>query len=136
MDTMKGDTKTKSGAGATSKKARRIYTDEERVQIVQEVLKPGACVADVARRHGINDNLVFNWRRMYQHGLLPGSPAQLVPVQVTENPPQEEVLALPAPKEPPMPACQIEIDLRGYRVRIFGAAPGEVVREVLLVLSR
>jgi transposase len=30
---------------------------------VQETLQPGASVATVAQRHGINANLVFKWRR-------------------------------------------------------------------------
>ncbi|WP_180298075.1 transposase, partial [Escherichia coli] len=35
-------------------------------------LQPGACVAQIARENGINDNLLFNWRHQYRKGgLLP-----------------------------------------------------------------
>ncbi|NIF03740.1 transposase, partial [Pantoea sp. Acro-805] len=33
-------------------------------------LQPGACVAQIAREHGINDNLLFNWRNLHRQGLL------------------------------------------------------------------
>ena len=29
-----------------------------------EAVLPGASVADIARRHGVNANLVFNWRKL------------------------------------------------------------------------
>jgi hypothetical protein len=38
----------------------------------------------VARAYGVNANLVFNWRRLYQARLLGGSDrAKLLPVKVT-----------------------------------------------------
>lgn len=53
-------------------------------------LQPGACVAQIARENGINDNLFFNWRNLHRQGLLdPASRATLIPVHV-------EPLSLPA----------------------------------------
>ena len=49
---------------------RRKYTIAEKRQIAEETVQPGASVALVARSHGINANLVFGWRRLYQQGLL------------------------------------------------------------------
>jgi len=46
------------------KRSRRSWSDEEKQLLVAEALLPGASVADVARRHGVNANLLFNWRRM------------------------------------------------------------------------
>ena len=43
------------------KRSRRSWSPEEKQRIVDETLVPGASVADVARRHGANANLVFNW---------------------------------------------------------------------------
>jgi transposase len=43
------------------KRPRRSWSPEEKQRIVDETLVPGASVADVARRHGANANLVFNW---------------------------------------------------------------------------
>ncbi|GHO14528.1 hypothetical protein MY011_48630 [Escherichia coli] len=39
---------------------------------MEQSLQPGACVAQIARENGINDNLLFNWRHQYRKGgLLP-----------------------------------------------------------------
>ncbi len=49
---------------------RRRHSGAEKLRILGETRKPGASVADVARAHGINANLVFAWRRLAQQGLL------------------------------------------------------------------
>lgn len=68
------------------KATRRMRTLTEKRAIVEETLAPGASVAAVARRHGANANLVFNWRRLYQQGLLEPDARvdapRLLPVQV------------------------------------------------------
>jgi transposase len=52
-------------------KAKRQYRGlAEKQRIVEETLAEGASVARVARAHGVNVNLVFNWRRFYQAGRL------------------------------------------------------------------
>ncbi|MBV8398379.1 MAG: transposase [Acetobacteraceae bacterium] len=51
-------------SGADGKRSRRVWSSEEKRRIVQEAVQPGASVAEVARRHGLNANLVFAWRRM------------------------------------------------------------------------
>ena len=55
--------RTKADGG---KRSRRSYSDEEKQRIVAEACQPGASVADIARRHGVNANLLFNWRRTAQ----------------------------------------------------------------------
>ena len=45
---------------------RRMRTVEEKTKIVKETLVPGVSVAEVARRHGVNANLLFTWRRQYR----------------------------------------------------------------------
>ena len=49
-----------AGAG---RRSRRSWSREEKRRIVDETFCPGSSVADVARRHGLNANLVFNWRK-------------------------------------------------------------------------
>jgi len=49
--------------GGTERRSRRSWSREEKRRIVEETLRPGTSVADVARRHGLNANLVFNWRK-------------------------------------------------------------------------
>ena len=45
------------------KRTRRSWSDEAKQRIVDEAVVPGASVADIARRYGVNANLVFNWRK-------------------------------------------------------------------------
>src|ERR1700756_4446645 len=66
------------------KKRRR--TIRERQEIVEETLLPGASVSRVARRHDVNANQVFYWRKLYREGRLGSrTDAQLVPVKVAND---------------------------------------------------
>ncbi len=49
---------------------RRYLALEEKRGIVEETLVEGESVARIALEHGLNANLVFTWRRLYQKGLL------------------------------------------------------------------
>src|SRR5712671_3416324 len=49
---------------------RRTRNLDERQRIVEEALAPGASVAAVARRHGVNANLVFKWIHRAREGWL------------------------------------------------------------------
>jgi transposase len=68
---------------------RRHRTVEEKIRIVEEALQPGASNAEVARRHGLNANLLFNWRRQHERGLLAtrtrrAKGRRLVPIKLLE----------------------------------------------------
>src|SRR3954468_12266767 len=52
-----------SSSAPAGRRSRRSWSDGEKRKIVAEALVPGASVAEIARRHGANANLVFNWRR-------------------------------------------------------------------------
>jgi transposase len=53
---------------------------------VEETLLPGASVSRVARRHDVNANQVFYWRKSYREGKLGRrTDAQLVPVKVAND---------------------------------------------------
>ena len=63
---------------------RQYRSLDEKQRIVEEALAEGASVARVARAHGVNANLVFNWCRLYRAGRLRRrSEAKLLPVRVT-----------------------------------------------------
>ena len=55
-----------------------------------ESLAPGASVSRVARRHNVNANQVFAWRKLYSEGRLGGSgglvPVTLVPESRAPSP--------------------------------------------------
>lgn len=67
---------------------RRRRSAEERRLIVEETFEAGASVARVARKHGINANQVFQWRRLYREGRLSGErpcATHLLPVTISEG---------------------------------------------------
>ena len=50
---------------------------------MEEKLLPGASVSRVARRHDVNANQVFYWRKLYREGQLRGGTAtHALPVKV------------------------------------------------------
>jgi transposase len=128
MDTSRALVPAKRG-----KQERRYRRNAEKRRIVEEALSGGCSVAEVARRHGINTNLLFNWRRLYRQGLLdrcrePVS-ATLMPVRVTPAPP---VTSTP----PAVATGHIDIELPGeIRVRVHGRVEGDTLAEVLALLS-
>ena len=52
------------------RRVRASYSMDFKLELVEKSYQPGACVAQLAREHGINDNLLFTWRQRYSH-LLP-----------------------------------------------------------------
>ena len=65
---------------------RRQHTIEEKLRIVKETHVKGASVATVARRHDVNANQVFYWRKRYREGRLGSTAAtKLLPVKVAEE---------------------------------------------------
>jgi transposase len=60
----------KSAPKAKGPPLRRDYSLEFKLKIVRETLMPGASVSIVARRHDLNSNMLFRWRREYKNGEL------------------------------------------------------------------
>jgi transposase-like protein len=54
----------------TSVERRRRYSDAEKLRYVAESQMPGQSVAKVAKRHGLNEGLIFGWRRAIREGRL------------------------------------------------------------------
>ena len=122
---------------------RRLRTNADKRRIVLEALEPGASVAAVARRNGVNANLLFGWIRLHKQGALEQcrEPATLLPVQVTTptvlpDRTSREVAATPAPKAPPRERdAFIEVALPdGARVRVHGPVDRGAFEAVLAVL--
>ena len=68
-------------------KRQRLSLAEKR-RIVEQVLESGTSVAAIARQHGINDNLIFNWRKLYlagRMGEMSLKAGQLLPVKVADQ---------------------------------------------------
>jgi transposase len=141
----------------TAGRVRRSWDTEEKRRIVEETLLPGASVAAVARRHAINANLLFSWRRQARLGggvAGPASPeaVEFVPIGVFDRATDEgpAMAAIPAPDPPraarprsvgPSPKLEerpgvIEIDLAdGARVRVDAFVNERALRRVLRALK-
>jgi transposase len=109
---------------------RRYRSKRERRQIVEETLQPGASVAVIARRHDVNANQVFHWRKLYREGRLDAPPAaQLMPVRVAEI----------VSSEPPPARCYagvIVVEVGRARIRIEGPVDSDNLRVVLERVGR
>jgi transposase len=122
---------------------RRQHTLEEKRQIVEETHIRGASVAVVARRHDLNPNQVFAWRRLYRQGLLKADTAQggaeLLPVTVS-TPTVMPSKRARAPKEPAAVVAwtaSIEIKLaNGHSLIVRGDIEAKHLVRVLDVLVR
>jgi transposase len=64
---------------------RRRRSVEEKRRIVEETLEAGVSVARVARRHAVNANQVFYWRKKYREGRLgKNQSSKLLPVTLSD----------------------------------------------------
>ncbi len=88
---------------------RRRWTDETKLVILGEVGVNGWTVADVARRHEVTRQHIYQWRReMRRKGLWPASDAaQFLPVEMAAAP---DVTA-----EPGGASAEITVVLRNGR---------------------
>ncbi len=114
---------------------RRFRSKQERRQIVEETLKPGASVSLVALAHEVNANQVFKWRRQYQQGQLEvDAPTALLPVKVSDATPAAKAATGHKPRAKRVGI--IDINLGHARVRIEGRADPDCVRAALEGLIR
>jgi len=77
---------TLASSDGVGKRRRRVRSTEEKRRIVAETFEPGASVSKVARRHDVNANLLFTWRRAMSAGRLAtaNDPAGFVPAVIRE----------------------------------------------------
>ncbi|WP_119153616.1 IS66-like element accessory protein TnpA [Caldimonas tepidiphila] len=86
-------------------RSRRRHSDELKAEVVAACQKPGASVAAIALEHGLNANLVHNWRRLARREQTPGTGADAMAVS-------REFIAMPLPSQPvhtPLPDICIEL---------------------------
>jgi transposase len=122
-----------AGQAGDAPRRRRLWSADEKRRIVAETFAPGASVSIVARRHDLNANMLFTWRR--QMGALSAVPAgaavTFVPAAITAE-----------PAATVSPAClvaagRMEIVLaRGNRVIVGRDVDAAALARVVEVLSR
>src|SRR3954468_14109305 len=147
-----------------AKRSRRSWSDDEKRKIIAEALLPGASVAEIVRRHGVNANLVFNWRRSARaactsgtasseparsDAMLTASDPGFIPIGVFTRAPDGGPALIAGggvAQQLPSPAARaranvegrlglIEIDLAdGTRLRVDGFVNERALRHVLSAL--
>jgi len=117
--------------GVLVRQVRKHRSTADKRLIVEQASEPGASVARVARAHGLNANVVFQWRRLYREGKLTAEPAQamkLLPVSIAEH----EVIERPAEEVVAPNFGSIHIELPGeVRISVEGHADPVAIRAVL-----
>ena len=104
---------------------KRVWrTQAERRAIVEETLVPGVSVSRVARRHDVNANQVFHWRKLYQEGRL-DTTTNFLPVRVANEQRGEEGSGFIAQ------TGTMEIKLAKGTLRLVGAVDVTALRTVL-----
>ena len=110
-----------------ARRRRRLWSAEEKQRIVAEAFEAGASVAAVARRHDLNANMLFTWRRQLGADVA-ATTMMLVPATITA------AARIPAPAGL---ACRIEIILsRGERVVVGADVDADALGRVIKVLAR
>ena len=118
------DTKQQPGAAR-----RRQWSAAMKRQIVAETLEPGSSVSIVARRHDVNANQLFKWRRELLPKAVPAvvEDSTMVPVEVVPEGPRHRRRA--------ERSGFIEIEFGcGARVCLRGEVSPETLRQVIELL--
>jgi transposase len=118
------------------KDTRRRHGEAFKRELVEHSLQPGASVSALAQEHGVNANLLFNWRRLHLRALAAKPAAPLHPALLPVTVVPELPAAAPSPAAPPAraPNGTIEIEIGGVRVRVRGNVDDTGLRSVLRAL--
>ncbi|GAB6053544.1 hypothetical protein JCM17960_23640 [Magnetospira thiophila] len=111
---------------------RRRYSDAFKRQVVAEASAAGVSASAVARRHGLNANLIFNWRRRFG-GEPPVTfvPAVIVPEETYGEPTDRDQSGLAGPSP-----GRLEIVCHGgRRITVEGAFDPGALRRLLAVVE-
>jgi transposase len=129
---------------------RRQHDRSFKASLVEQSLQPGASVAVIARRNGINANLLFKWRRDHTRKTIAASmptaaaPTVLLPVQIE---PETRVGTSSALERTPtaevVPGSRvaarggvIEVEIAGALLRLRSAVDEAMLSSVLRALRQ
>jgi transposase len=115
--------------GCLDGRKRRQWLEALKRQIVAESLAPGASVSIVARRHDVNANQLFKWRRAIasQPPLGADETCRMVPVRIVREAGE--------PRAPARRSVTIEIVFAdGARVYVRGEVSPQTLRQVIELL--
>jgi transposase len=108
---------------------RREWPEVLKRRMVAETLEPGASVSIVARRHDVNANQLFKWRRELLPKTVPAvvEGSTMVPVEIVAEPPRHRR------RVDRKGIIEIEFG-SGARVSLRGEVVPAVLRQVIALL--
>lgn len=109
---------------------RRRWSDQERLEILNEAFAPGACVAEVARRRDVSTALVYTWRRKLRDVHAEPEPDDLAGAGFAAAVMIEDVEAA----DPDLQPAIVIALARGKRISIFASASPALVASALKAL--
>jgi transposase len=117
-----------NGVVDTNRGGRRIWSEALKRQMVAETLEPGASVSIVARRHDVNTNQLFKWRRELLPKAVPAvvEAGTMVPVGIVPERPRRR-------RADRQGIIEIEFG-NGARVSLRGEVVPAVLRQVIELL--
>lgn len=123
----------------TGVERRRDWSDEKKLAIIAESFQDGVVISDVARRHGLRPQQLFNWRNEFRkrsaNGLGCGLPSAtggraeepvFAPVLIADDRPPTALAEAPAAS-----SAMIEIEFGGATVRLHGGVDSKALAAVL-----
>ena len=125
------DEKTSAGGDSGTRRRARRWNEAEKRRIVAESYAPGVTVSAVARRHAINANLLFDWRRKFREAGGETRSSAFVPVVVA---PPAEVISDDSGARPSDGRMEIVLDGR-LRVVVDATVNAPALARVLAVLE-
>jgi transposase len=123
------------------KKNRKNYSNDFKLRMVKLASRPGACVAQIARENGVNDNVIFKWLRLWQNEgrisrRLPAtvetsSLPTILPVEVVPDPAPPGEMNTDPPQFSALNASSCCVEFRYGKMTLENPSP-----ELLTVLLR
>ena len=113
----------------------RHWSAEEKRSICRQTRAPGVSVAQVARRHALNANLIFKWLkdpRFAPIAAVEGEPVFL-PVEVRGD--GAPAIPMASPADDPHGRVQIVL-ATGHRMTVEGPFDEDAVGRLLSILAR
>lgn len=88
------------------------YPVEFKIKMVELSHRPEISVAQLAREHGINDNLLFKWRQYWREGKLrpPSTTENNVPELLPITLDAEDVVPTTSPRSQPVQGVRVMIN--------------------------
>ena len=114
---------------------RRVWTLEQKREIVAESLGPELTPTEIARKHGISSGLLYGWRRQVfgdQMTLATRSPPRFTQVDIAPTQHDAPASEVASSVMSVRPSGLIEILLNGgVTVRVDATVDGQALRRVL-----